>query len=166
MPQKPLLYIFVGYPGAGKTTVAQTICRLTDAEHIWADKERRQMFGKRYNSDQSAELYHRLNDMTARWLQSGRSVVFDTNFNYKKDRQHLARIASQHGAQAKLIWLTTSVELSKQRAVGSRQFIDMTAAEFDTTVAKLEPPTDNENPIKIDGSDISETTIKKQICGL
>jgi len=124
------------------------------------------MFGDTYDIAQSSQLYDYLNTETENYLKEGRSVVFDTNFNYKKDRQHLADIAKRQGAQIKLIWLTTPVELSKQRAIGHRQFIDMTSEEFDATAGKLEPPTDDEQPIKVDGSDISLETIKTQICGL
>ncbi len=163
---KPTLYLFVGYPGAGKTTVAQAVCELVDAEHIWADKERRQMFGDHYDISQSTELYKHLNYETEAFLKAGRSVVFDTNFNFKRDRQHLTAIAKEQGAQSKLIWLITPIELAKQRAVGHRQFIDMTPEEFDYTASKLEPPTDDENPIKLDGSNISLETIKSQICSI
>jgi predicted kinase len=161
--QTPTLYLFVGYPGAGKTTVAQAIRDATGAEHIWADKERRGMFGDTYSTDQSVDLYELLNTTTEKLLKQGKSVIFDTNFNYKKDRQLLHDIAAKHDATTKLIWLTTSKALSKKRAVGSRQFVNMTASDFDTAAAKLEPPSAAEHPIKIDGTDISTDVIRKQI---
>jgi predicted kinase len=169
MPKpKPILslYLLVGYPGSGKTTVAQAIRDLTGAEHVWADKERRSMFGDTYNADQSVDLYEHLNDTTEQLLKQGKSVIFDTNFNYKKDRDYLRSLARKYGAATKLIWLTTDKALAKQRAVGSRQFIDMTAKDFDVAAAKLEPPTPDEEPIKIDGTDISTDAIHKQIQAL
>ena len=84
------LYLFVGYPGSGKTTAANIICKLTGAEHIWADRERQKMFGRPTHSPQeSAALYHRLNERTRQLLLQDKSVVFDTNFNYRRDRDHL-----------------------------------------------------------------------------
>jgi predicted kinase len=41
---KPKLYFFVGFPGAGKTTLAKSIADATGATHIWADDERHQLF--------------------------------------------------------------------------------------------------------------------------
>jgi predicted kinase len=54
----------VGYPGSGKTTASRFICELTGAEHIWADQERKVMFGEIYDQSQSDELYEKLNERT------------------------------------------------------------------------------------------------------
>jgi predicted kinase len=162
----PILYLFVGYPGAGKTTVAQKIQELTGAEHIWADKERRSMFGKAYDTTQSTQLYDHLNQVAETLLDQGKSVIYDTNFNFRRDRDYLKDLAAKHGGETKLIWLATPTALSKKRAVGSRPYIDMTAEEFDMTAAKCEAPSSDEQPIKVDGTNISTETISKQICGL
>lgn len=158
------LYLLVGYPGSGKTTTSKLISELTGAVHIWADRERRQMFGEpTHSTDESRALYDHLNVMTDQLLASGKSVIFDTNFNFYKDRQHLRDIAAKHGAKTVVVWITTPKETAKQRAVHERTLRNfyeyiLPEADFERLSNHLEPPRDDEQPIKLDG-----TTITKDI---
>src|ERR1700740_2189499 len=105
---KPRLYLFVGYSGAGKTTIAQALEEMTGAIHLWADSERHKLFAEPTHShDESTELYKRLNEQAEELLKAGKSVIFDTNFNFHKDREHLQQIAKRVGAEAIIIWVTT-----------------------------------------------------------
>ena len=163
---KPRLYLFVGYPGAGKTTLARLIHQRTGAVHIWADQERKAMFGQpEHTPAENAKLYEYLNAKTAELLASGQSVIFDTNFNFYKDRQHLRSIAEQTGAEPIIIWVTTSPELAKQRAINdaasqdTRILGDMPPETFDRIASHLEPPREDEKVIKIDGTGIDQDRV-------
>lgn len=155
MNSKPRLYLFIGYPGAGKTTVAKAIAELTGATHLWADAERHKMFGEPTHSlEESNQLYDNLNDEADKLLAQGQSVAFDTNFNFRADRQMLRDIAAQRGADTLVVWLTTPLEVARQRAVGDHVMrngyaMTMSAEQFDAIAAKLEPPTKDEKIIKI-----------------
>jgi predicted kinase len=164
------LYLFVGFPGSGKTTVSKLIHDTTGAIHIWADHERQAMFDKVTHSKQeSDELYTELNDRTSSLLETGQSVIFDTNFNYRKDRDFLRGIAAKHNAKTVVIWMTTPVEVARNRALHDdhrdrNKYDDvMTEAEFDRLINHLEPPTEDETVIKIDGSDIDIAAVKRQL---
>jgi predicted kinase len=162
---KPELYLFIGYPGAGKTTVAKIIANTTGALHLWADVERHKLFKHPTHSKaESVQLYDRLNRETEALLAAGRSVVFDTNFNFYADRQKLRGIAARHGAETKLIWVALPKRLAKSRAVGHPSIrngyrVSMTEEQFDAIVAKLEPPAEDEKFIKIDGAKLDKPTV-------
>ncbi len=166
---KQRLYLFVGYPGAGKTTVAKLISNATGAVHLWADHERHRMFAHpTHSAAESQQLYTNLNMLTNELLSEGNSVVFDTNFNFYADREYMRGLAAKHGAETVLIWLQTPAELAKQRAVHDSNLRNgykaiMTEANFDSIAAKLEPPTPAEHPIVLDGSQLDATSIKQQL---
>jgi predicted kinase len=161
------LYLMVGYPGAGKTTVAQWIAKGTGAAHLWADVERHQMFNQPSHSQtESRELYDKLNRQVEQLLANGRSVIFDTSFNYYRDRQLLRDIAERHQAETIVIWLATPLETAQARAVHAnvvRNGYDfaMTAKQFGVIADKLEAPHENEKVIKIDGTKLDAETVMR-----
>lgn len=165
---KPQLFLFVGYPGAGKTTAARVLEETTGATHLWADNVRWKMFKQpNHSTTESRELYEHLNDRTAELLRSGKSVIFDTNFNFRADRDYLRHIAAENGAETVLIWLTTPLALAHDRAAHSDTTrngytINMTHVMFENIVSKLEEPSDDENPTKYDGTKLDVAALKAQ----
>lgn len=159
------LYLFIGFPGAGKTTVAKMIAETTGAVHLWADHERHEMFSEPTHSEQeSLQLYDRLNERTEALLANGQSVIFDTNFNFYADRQKLREIAARHGAETVVIWMVTPEAVAKDRAVYAsitRNGYEAIMGEekFNNIVSKLEPPASDEQVIKIDGSKLDKSEV-------
>jgi predicted kinase len=157
------LYLFVGYPGAGKTTVSKIIEEHSEAEHIWTYHERTHMFGRPTHSPkESSELYSYLNNKTDELLQHGKSVIFDTNFNFKSDRDYLREIAKKHNAEMLIIWLTTSKELARERAThddhrqknGYHEI--MSLEDFERLSDHMQIPEADEYYIAIDGTDVDQ----------
>jgi len=170
---KPVLYIFVGYPGSGKTTVAKIIAEMSSAEHLWADHERHKMFNQPTHAvSESRRLYAHLNQVTDRLLSQGLSVIFDTNFNYYSDRQHLRQIAKKRQAKTILIWLTTPLAIARARATEhshnkeTRIWGNMPPEVFDRMSSQLELPKRYEAAIQIDGTNINRENLKQQLAHL
>lgn len=162
---KTKLYLFIGAPGAGKTTIAKLIAEKTGAKHLWADVERHKLFpNPTHSTEESNELYRQLNAATDYLLKQGKSVVFDTNFNHRADRDHLRAIAAGAGAETVIIWMVTPYNVAHDRAVGSGEqrngyITQMTNEEFKAIVEKLEEPTEDEKVIKIDGTNIDREQV-------
>lgn len=167
---KPKLYLFVGYPGAGKTTVARYIHERTGAVHLWADRIRRERFEQpTYSHQETLQLYSHLNKVAGELLEAGNSVLFDTNFNFFDDREHLRQIAKEHGAETVLIWMTTPLELSKHRATEAHHQDEhrilgaMPPATFDRIASHLQPPKPGEQAIELDGTNLTVDEIKQKL---
>jgi predicted kinase len=166
---QPKLYLFIGYPGAGKTAIAKIIAKNSDAHHIWADIERNRMFSTpTHSKEESDALYDKLNSATEYLLGQKKSVIFDTNFNYKIDRTKLRAIAKKYKAETVLIWVKTPIGVALDRAVNSkakRNDYDyvMSAKQFNDIATKLQPPTKEENAIEIDGTEIDEADVIKTL---
>ena len=165
---QPTLYLMLGYPGAGKTTTARVIHELTGAEHLWADLTRRDMFGQpKYDHLENLQLYEHLNKVAADLLAEGKSVIFDTNFNFYKDRERLRKIAKENDAEALVVWVTTDKEIAKGRATQNsgekhtRVLGDMPLETFERMSNNLEPPKPSEKVIKVDGTKVTQAYIKE-----
>jgi predicted kinase len=170
--QQPVLYLMLGYPGSGKTTASRAIHEITGAVHLWADKIRNERYPHPTHShEENLELYTHLNELTAELLATGQSVVFDTAFNFYKDRQHLRKIAEEHGASALLLWVQTGKELARERAThpdhAARNTYPhaMPLERFERITSDFEPPRPNEAYISVDGTKITPTYIRQLLDG-
>ncbi|MDB5186169.1 MAG: hypothetical protein JWL85_692 [Candidatus Saccharibacteria bacterium] len=160
---QPVLYLLVGYPGSGKTTTSKAIHELTGATHLWADQIRKDRFGEPTHShEENLKLYSHLNQVTSELLAAGQSVIFDTNFNFYKDREHLRAIAEDHGAKPVVIWVRTPKETARKRATANahaqqtRILGDMPLKQFERISHNLQEPRKGEYVIELDGTKISK----------
>lgn len=164
------LYLMLGYPGAGKTTAARIISDLTGADHIWADRERNKMFGRPTHEErESRELYRRLNAETNRLLSAGRSVIFDTSFNYTKDRDYMRTIAAKHHAELVILWVETAKELAKARALSHEHAAKnhypetMSPEQFSRITGNLQEPRPHEQAIILDGTMLTPRYVSEKL---
>jgi predicted kinase len=162
----------LGYPGAGKTTTAKIIHELTETEHLWADLTRRDMFrDPAYSHLENLQLYEHMNNQAAKLLGGGKSVIFDTSFNFYKDRQRLRELAEENDAEAVVVWVTTPRHVSKDRATDgqghhTRVFGDMTHERFENLSDKLEEPKPDEKVLKVDGTKVTKEYLSELLSSL
>jgi predicted kinase len=164
------LYLMLGYPGAGKTTTAKIVSHLTGAQHLWADHERRRRLGRpTYTHQENIKLYNMLNKEAEHYLQSGESLIYDTNFNFYKDREKMRRVAAGHGVDTIVLWVTTDKDTAQHRAVhddarGSTRVLgNMPLAHFERIARNLQPPRADEKVIKLDGTKITEAYVREKL---
>lgn len=172
--KQPTLYMMLGVPGAGKTLISEYIASLTGAKHINSDQFRQKLFGRvKLTTEEHSELYQKLDDLTENLLRAGNNVIYDANLNRRIHRNEKYKICKNVGARAVLIWVTTPRKLSKLRATKlasgdpeRRPFGDMPSVMFERLCSQIEPPSEKEKSIEIDGSDVNQDTIRRilQIC--
>jgi predicted kinase len=167
------LLLMVGYPGSGKTTASKLIHEQTGAVHLWADHERKLRFDNpTYTHEENLKLYDELNSRADTLLAEGKSVIFDTNFNFYKDRMKLRGIATKHGARTVVVWVVVPRELARQRAVHeshgqhTRVFGNMPLEHFERIARNLQPPRGDEFVVKLEGNDITPADITEALKSL
>lgn len=160
----------VGYPGSGKTTTSKIIHTLTGAEHLWADHERMRMFPHpTHNHEENIKLYAALNARTRELLSQGKSVIFDTNFNFYKDRKKLRVIAAREGAKTIVIWVQTPKDLARERATQlshgkeTRVWGNMPPERFERIARNLQEPHPSEHALILDGRDVDPTAVAQAL---
>lgn len=160
----------LGYPGSGKTTAAKTIHELSGAVHLWADHIRRERYGKpTYTHQENLALYEHLNELSGELLAAGNSVVFDTNFNFYKDRIKLSELAISHHARPVVIWVRTPKEIARTRATKdahkqtTRVLGDIPLERFERISNNLQPPRQDEPCIELDGTKITPEYVRSML---
>lgn len=170
--KSPTLYLMLGYPGAGKTTVSEYIHKYTGAVHLNSDQFRLRMFKEPLDiSDTEHEnMYKLLDHITERTLRSGKSVVYDANLNRYAHRKEKYAIAKRVKADVKLVWVRTALDEARERATvraeqhpDHRPFGNMQPKVFDRLTKQIEPPKKEEKAVEIDGNEINGPAIRQAL---
>ena len=112
--EKPVLIIFLGLPGTGKTTKAKKLSSFLDIPIIDQNELRRQQGMKKMPNKQE-EILREIDRKAGEFLSKGNSVIIDSVHRYMFRRQQLYGVASGTGASVLLIECTCSPEESKRR---------------------------------------------------
>jgi predicted kinase len=116
-PNKPLLILLYGFPGAGKTYFARQLVEQVQAAHVHGDRIRSELFEQpRYDREENEVVSHLMDYMTGEFLNAGMSVVYDTNAMRLSQRRALRDLARKSGAQPVLIWQQIDLESAYVRA--------------------------------------------------
>lgn len=114
--KKPLLIGLFGYPGSGKTYFSERLSKKEGYYHLSSDKIRLAMFRvPTYKREEHRTVFRFMDYLASEFLAHGVSVVYDANFNFKKHRKALARLAKQKGARYQLVWVQTEESLALRR---------------------------------------------------
>ena len=154
---KKTLYILCGFPYSGKTYLALKIIEKTNCAHISIDHILKD-FGYDWDSSNlpNEQGWKKVFDISyeksQEALKNGLNVLYDSTNHTRISRDILRKIAYDVGANAKVIYITTSVEIvwkrweensiKKDRSIVDKKLIEMTIKSF-------EAPTEDENLLTI-----------------
>lgn len=115
--QAPVLYIFRGLPGSGKSTRAKELSATTGAEIVNRDALRMALLGSYWTGDADDEakvsFYER--SLVRDNLSNGRSVIVDaTHISFASVRAW-EPFAEEHGARIEVIDVDTSADICVTR---------------------------------------------------
>lgn len=121
----PLLVIFTGVPGSGKTYFATRLAERLGVVRLNSDAMRLAIFGSVEKMD---ELYHSpqkdilnsytfgaLDYVTKALLEGGSSVVFEAIQRTRADRRHMEQLADACGAKLVLVAMEIDEEVAVRR---------------------------------------------------
>ncbi len=146
------LYIMCGVGFSGKSTLAKKIAEHTKSilisqDALFFEKE------KELNLSQDSEddwrmVINMCRDKIKEELSKSHSVVFDDTSTKFRYREKLRTIAKMTGADTKVIFLDTPIEVQKERQLKnkiSKERHDVKQEYLDDAIQELEIPTDGEN---------------------
>ncbi len=123
----PALYLVVGLPGSGKSTVAATLGERWGIAHVSSDVERKRLAGFEptarpvdagvdvYTPGMDRRTYQRLIERAREELSAGRSVVLDATFRSAAGRREALRVAEEAGAPALVVECTLPAAVVRRR---------------------------------------------------
>jgi predicted kinase len=169
---QPLLIMFLGVPGSGKSYFARHLAKRINAVRLNGDSMRIAIWG---SLDEIAKAHgdrNKGNDMTFgainyavdQILATKHSVVYDAHHNRRDIRKKLEEMAKRQGAQPIVVWVKTPKSIAMKRAQAREATVDqrrMSEEEIREVIARhmkyFDEPDQAENVIIIDGTADFET---------
>lgn len=149
------LIILCGIPFSGKTTLSNELVKRLGVIRIDLDEVKFDLFGKEVKDseiDQNGwdKIYQEMYKKIEETLKGGGTVLQDTGNFTKYERGLVSEIAKNLDIEIKTIFVDTPVEVARERLLKNRQTkkrFDVSDEDFESTIAEMEPPTEDENPI-------------------
>lgn len=79
------IYMMIGLPASGKSTIAEALSEQKNAEIVSSDKIREEVLGNINDQSKNSEVFEIVNKRIVDLIINGQNAIFDaTNINYKK----------------------------------------------------------------------------------
>ncbi len=165
---QPLLVMFLGVPGSGKSYFARHLAKRIDAVRLNGDTMRIAMFGSTenieaiYHSDSrkilNSYVFRAIDYAVEQILLHGDSVVYDAHHNMRKTRLELEKLAKRCGALPVVVQIVTPYEVALERGQAREATVDqrqLSAEKMHETMQRhlknTDHPDSSENVIEISG---------------
>lgn len=166
---KPTLHLLMGLPGAGKTTLAKTLQKITKAARLSSDDYRLIIYPEpTFSQKEHDNLYGLIDHSVEHLLEAGHDVIYDANLNRKTHRQEKYNLAKKYDSNTILWWVKTPKELAKKRRIDEQDHTLLPEGEtsenmFERIASIIEVPKSDEPYIEIDGQSITAHVVKEAL---
>lgn len=155
-----VLFYTIGYPGAGKTTLAKNLAAKLGAEHIYGDQIGYELFTHpKFTPDEVQQVRAAMEQRAIQSLSDGKSVIYDAMLHTRDMRQRLAAIARANNATAIGLYVRVPEKIARERASIIRtadfatSYVRQVPKEvFDKHLQMFEPPHPKELTIEAWGT--------------
>lgn len=146
---KPRAILVFGAPASGKTTFCEKFSAQFRAPYYdLLDIEKRLEFDRK---KMLAVL-----DLIAK---TGQNLIIEGELNTEADRDEIRKLLRQNGYTPSLIWIQTDVNTIKTRLKVRLKSVEKAKREYETKIAELEAPAEDENSIVLSGKHTFETQL-------
>jgi predicted kinase len=176
--EKPLILMFLGSPGSGKSYFAKHIADKLNAVRINGDSMRLAIFGsleeieRIYHSNDRRKVneyvFNGLDYVAEQILQRGQDVVYDAHQNKRIDRETVEQIAERQHALPVVISIKTPYEVAVKRGQTRESQVDqrqLSEEKMREVIARHQANTDEpvktEHVIVLDGEIAFEEQFKE-----
>jgi len=173
---KPLIIVFLGYPGSGKTYFSRQLAEKLQAVTLNSDALRVSMFGSLERIEEIrqhdrtrlyADVFGAMDYAARQALRAGHTVIYDAQQTKRENRLGIEKIAQETGSVPILVWIKTSRETAMKRGQereardDSNQYdAEKMARLIDRFESVTDVPDSNENVIEITGEQPFEEQFK------
>jgi predicted kinase len=154
---KLTLFLLLGYPGAGKSTLSKQLVKHYGFVWVNTDEIRPYMYDNTEdirNPQNNPAVFGAIDYATEKLLSAGLSVLYDANNNKLFYRVAVERLAAKYDAETVIIWVRTPLESSRERndnRAPDAGYGRIPEERYNQLVRNLQEPTADEHVIEIDG---------------
>ena len=165
------LLILCGIPFSGKSTLAKAISNKLGYKRVDLDEVKFELYGNNIKDEDLKQkdwdvIYQKMCQIIENLLKQGETVVHDAGNFTKYERGLVCQIADKLGIETKTIFVDVPKNIAYERLMQNRKTkarFDVTDKDFESTVAEMEPPAENENVITFKVSDNVDSWINEHL---
>lgn len=155
------LVVVCGFPGVGKTTVAETVADRLDGDMLRTDVVRKELVADpEYTDEETASVYEEVLDRSRRRIEDGHSVVLDGTFFKRTFREAAKALAGDLGVEFEVVRVQCD-EDTVERRIRKRDGISDADVEVYRMHRDIFEPIDRDH-VTVDNSEDLEAT-KRQV---
>ncbi len=153
---QPRALLVFGAPCSGKSTFAAKLAKRFGIAY--------------YDFEELKQNYNLTNKLVLMLVEqiakTGQTIVIEGNIGTEKEREEMRRILRPQGYLVSTVWIQTDVATIRSRLKTKYKTVAKAKEVYDSTVPRLEAPSEVESPIILSGKHTFETQLKHILASL